>query len=92
MTPRVDWERRDAELAGQLRHAARQLLMQEPPVRASRTRMAREVRKQGIPRKNLDKLPKCARVFAEFSETSEAFAARMSSRGMPNDSRPGYRN
>ncbi|GAA5534068.1 hypothetical protein Dalu01_02476 [Deinococcus aluminii] len=73
---RVDWKQRDTRLALALRRAARSLLSLERPVRVTPSRLGREVRQAALLDQHLDKLPRCARVLAELSETREAFAVR----------------
>ncbi|WP_180970065.1 TnsD family Tn7-like transposition protein [Deinococcus planocerae] len=74
--PRVDWGRRDTRLARELRRAAQDLLRLERPIRVTPGRLGREVGQAALLEQHLGRLPRCARVLAEVSETREAFAVR----------------
>lgn len=75
-TPRINWKQRDIHLACALRRAARDLLRWERPVRVTPSRLGREVRQAALLAQHLDRLPKCAAVLSELTETREAFAVR----------------
>ncbi len=73
---RVDWARRDADLAHLLRRAALQVLTEAKPVRLTRSRLGRMIGYAGMLDKNLNKLPECKVVLDEIMESREAFAVR----------------
>lgn len=76
VTSRVNWRQRDAALALKLRQIISILLRAERFVRLTPGRLAREAGEAALLGQHLDRLPRCARVFAELCETREAFATR----------------
>jgi len=75
--PRVDWEKRDEELAEQVRETAADLKAQTTPVkRTSKTAIAKLLNKITPLHLYLHKLPRTAQSLAEVVETHEEFVIR----------------
>ncbi|MBD1847743.1 TniQ family protein [Cyanobacteria bacterium FACHB-63] len=74
---RVDWERRDAELADAARQAASHLHSKSgKPIRITIAAIGRELGQLALIQRHLDKLPITAQVLASLVETRETFALR----------------
>jgi hypothetical protein len=75
--PRVDWERRDAELSSATRLAALRLQSKPGrPIQITISAIARELGQLALIQKHLDRLPSTAKVLGELVETRETFALR----------------
>ncbi len=74
---RVDWEKRDLQLAEDVEVAAL-LIKNLPgrPVHITISTIGRETGRLALLQQHLDKLPRTAGVLKEFVETREAFAVR----------------
>jgi Tn7-like transposition protein D/TniQ len=74
---RIDWGRRDLQLAAEVREAGLLLKnLSERPVQITVSAIGREIGRLALLQQHLDKLPKTASVLSELVETREAFAAR----------------
>jgi hypothetical protein len=75
-TRTVDWQRRDAQLAGKIRDAVEQIKSSNKrPVRVTRCAIAKLI-EEGLWLYNSSKLPLTAEILSELVETREALAVR----------------
>ncbi len=74
---RVDWEKRDLQLAEEVKDAALLLKnLPERPIRVTISEIGREVGQLALIQKHLDKLPLTANTLLEYVEAHEEFAVR----------------
>jgi hypothetical protein len=74
--PRVDWGAVDACLADLLSEASDAILHLDPPVRATRAELERRLGQPGWIGRRLAKLPACAAVLAQVTESLDHFRLR----------------
>ena len=76
-TSRVDWEKRDCQLAHAVTSSGKHLRQQlGRPVLITRTAIGRDIGHLALLHKHLDKLPKTAEALSAQVETRESFAVR----------------
>lgn len=75
-TARIDWGRRDQEIADAVRECSHQLYAVEKPIRVSRSAIGRKIGRLAVLEKHLIKLPLTAVVLAECVETTAQFQCR----------------
>ena len=75
-TARIEWADVDGKTAMFLRREALALLAHTPPVPVTRSALERALGRRGWLEKRLHKLPLCATVLDEVTETEEAFQCR----------------
>ena len=74
---RVDWEKRDLQLAEEVGSAANHIKsLPGTPVRLTISALGRETGRLALIQQHLDKLPRTAHTIGEVIETREAFAVR----------------
>ncbi len=74
---RLNWEKRDLQLAAEASSAALHIKnLPGPPVRLTISTLGREIGKLALIQQHLDKLPRTAKTLRELVETREAFAVR----------------
>jgi hypothetical protein len=74
---RIDWGKRDLQLAEEVREAGLLLKdLSERPVHITVSAIGREIGQLALLQQHLDKLPRTAEALKEFVETREAFAMR----------------
>jgi hypothetical protein len=73
---RVNWSKRDIELARAVAREADRLAAQKPFVRITRTRILTTLRMESTYHRNLARLPRTAEVLAARTESIEAFQVR----------------
>lgn len=72
----VDWSKRDKQTAQALRFHARQLYAKTPPIRVSKSQLAKAIGEKHFIEKYIDRLPATALAVNMFAETVENFQKR----------------
>ena len=73
---RVDWDKRDIEIADEIKKTVKRLLTIEPPVRITISRVGNEIGKRALLQKHLDKLPKSKSILNKYVEDTPNFQIR----------------
>ena len=71
-----DWRGIDQKLARAAFHAAKEILIQTPPIRVTKASLERNVAAKDWVQKRCRKLPRTSRVLRDLAETTEDFRAR----------------
>ncbi|GMO01636.1 TnsD family transposase [Parageobacillus thermoglucosidasius] len=73
---RVDWDKRDKEIADEIKEVVKYILKQEPPIRITVSRVGNMIKRRSLLEKHLDKLPRSKDILKQYIENIDDFQIR----------------